>query len=109
MNLQLDINNIKDIQFAEKTTISNGVLYINRRELNSLLGKDNRFSEVDIDLAHPGESCRIVQVFDVTEPRAKLIGSGENFPGALGELEIAGKGKTRVLRGAAIVTVRADS
>jgi sarcosine reductase len=105
MNLQLDITNIKDVQFAEKTAINNRVLYINRRELNDLLAKDNRFREVDIDLAHPGESCRIAQVFDVTEPRAKVMGSGENFPGALGKLEIAGRGQTRVLRGAAIVTV----
>ena len=105
MNLQLDITNIKDVKFADKTAVNHGILYINRQELRELLGTDHRFSKVDIELAHPGESCRIVQVFDVTEPRAKIGGCGENFPGALGKIETAGRGVTRVLKGAAIVTV----
>jgi sarcosine reductase len=103
MRLELDIVNIKDVQFAKKTEVSNGVLYINRQELQELLGKDKRFSKVDIELAHPGESCRIAHVFDVVEPRAKMEGTGENFPGALGKLKIAGEGRTRVLRGAGVV------
>jgi len=105
MRLELNIISIKDVQFAEKTAISNRVLYINRKELQELLGKDKRFSKVDIELAHPGESCRLVQVFDVTEPRAKMGGTGENFPGALGRLETVGEGHTRVLRGMAVVTI----
>lgn len=105
MKLELDILNIKDVQFGEKTTISDGVLYINRQELQELLEKDKRFSKVDIELVHPGESCRLVQVFDVTEPRAKMGGTGEDFPGILGRLKTAGEGRTWVLRGAAIVTI----
>src|SRR3990170_2428659 len=101
MKLQLEILNIKDIKFAEKTTISNGVLYINYQELRALLEQDKRLSKVDIELARPGESCRIVQVFDVTEPRCKIGGTGENFPGALGSMQTVGEGRTRVLRGTA--------
>ena len=105
MRLELDILNIKDVQFAGKTTISDRVLYINRHELQELLQQDKRFSKVDIELVHPGEHCRIVQVFDVTEPRGKMGGTGENFPGVLGRLETVGEGRTRVLRGAAVVTI----
>jgi sarcosine reductase len=104
MNLQLDITNITKVRFGEKTAVKDGILSINQKELQELLEKDSRFNSVTIELAHPGEKCRIVQVFDVTEPRAKE-GSGENYPGALGKIETAGNGKTRVLRGAAIVTV----
>ena len=104
MKLELDIINIKDAQFAEKTDISNGVLYINRQELRELLQQDKRFSKVDIELAHPGEHCRVAPVFDVTEPRSKM-GNGENFPGALGGIKSVGEGRTRVLRGAAVVTI----
>ena len=57
MRLELNIINIKDVQFAEKTAIGNGVLNINRHELQELLLKDKRLSKVDIELAHPGESC----------------------------------------------------
>jgi len=105
MKLELDILNIKDVQFAGKTKVSDGVLYINRQELQGLLEKDKRLSRVEIELAHPSENCRLVQVFDVTEPRAKMGGTGENFPGILGRLKTVGEGRTRVLRGTAVVTV----
>ena len=105
MRLELDILNIKDVRFAEKTTISDGILHINRHELQELLQQDKRFSKVDIELVHPGESCRVVRVFDVIEPRAKIDGTGQNFPGVLDKLETAGQGRTQVLRGAAVVTI----
>jgi len=103
MKLELDILNIKDVQFGEKTTISDRVLYINRQELQELLQQDRRLSKVDIELTHPGESCRILQVSDVIEPRAKTSGDGEDFPGALGKQGTVGEGSTCVLRGVAVV------
>ena len=42
MRLELDIHNIKDVEFGKKTAISNGVLYINRHELQGLLQNDKR-------------------------------------------------------------------
>ena len=38
MNLELDIINIQDIQFAEKTAISDGVLYVNIEAFAPLMG-----------------------------------------------------------------------
>lgn len=103
MRLELDILNMQEVQFGEKTTIKDRVLDIDRQELRELLQQDKRLSKVDIELAHPGESCRILQVADVVEPRAKTGGSGEDFPGALGEQGTAGEGSTCVLRGVAVV------
>lgn len=103
MRLELDILNIKDVQFADKTIISDRVLYIDRYELEGLLLEDKRFSQVGIELAHPGEKCRILQVSDVIEPRAKSKGGGEDFPGALGKQGTAGEGNTCVLRNVAVV------
>jgi glycine reductase len=102
MRLQLDILNIKDVQFADQTTIIDGVLYINRQELQEFLKEDKRLSRVDIELAHPGEKCRIIQVSDVVEPRAKKNGDVD-FPGALGRQGMVGRGNTCVLRGTAVV------
>lgn len=104
MRLELDILNIKDVQFAEKTKIGEKVLYINRAELQEFLQQDRRFSKVDIELAHPGEKCRIVRVSDVVEPRTKITEGYEYFPGALGKRGTAGDGRTCVLRGVAVVT-----
>ena len=52
IKLELDIVSIRDVQFAERTRVSDGVLYINRHELQELLRQDKRFSKVDIELAH---------------------------------------------------------
>jgi sarcosine reductase len=103
MRLELNILSIQDVQFAEETTISDRVLYINCYELQELLQQDRRLSKVDIELAHPGEKCRILQVSDIVEPRAKTRGNCEDFPGALGKQGPVGEGSTSVLRGVAVV------
>jgi glycine reductase len=103
MKLQLNIVSIRDVQMAEETTIRAHVLHINREELRGLLLQDARFADIGIELARPGEKCRIVQVVDVIEPRAKADGAGENFPGIVGGQVTAGQGITFVLKGVAVV------
>ncbi|MBW2030970.1 MAG: hypothetical protein JRH06_15915 [Deltaproteobacteria bacterium] len=96
MRLELNIFDIKDVQFAEETALREGVLYINRAEMQEVLGMDTRIRRVDVELAHPGESCRILQVADVIEPRAK-VNNGEDV------VDPVGQGRTCVLRGSAVV------
>ncbi|MFC1846061.1 glycine/sarcosine/betaine reductase component B subunit [Chloroflexota bacterium] len=103
MKLQLEIHNIHNIEFSEKTEIKAGTLSINHQELQNLLQQDKRLKKVDIELAKPGESCRILQVSDVIEPRIKINGDAEDFPGALGKQGTVGAGRTCVLRGPAII------
>jgi hypothetical protein len=104
MRLQLNVIEIKDIEFSGKTALSSGRLFIDREELRHLILQDTRLAKVDIELAHPGEKCRILQVCDVVEPRAKVGGEGVDFPGALGEKGVAGQGTTCVLQGCSVVT-----
>ena len=103
MRLELNILKIRDVQFADKTAVSEGVLSINYSQLQALLLEDRRFGGVEIELAYPGERCRIVQVLDVIEPRAKTSDGDEDFPGAVGRQVPAGKGSTCVLQGTAVV------
>jgi glycine reductase complex component B subunit alpha and beta len=103
MRLELNTLMIRDIQFADKTMVSDGLLRINRSELQELMLEDPRFSRVDIELAHPGEKCRILQVVDVIEPRAKTSPGDEDFPGVVGGQVPVGRGTTCVLGGAAII------
>ena len=103
MRLELRIIHIKDVRFGKKTMIEGGVLCINERELREHLQQDKRFSKVSVDLAHPGESCRILQISDVVEPRAKTDGRFQDFPGALGKLGSVGGGITCALRGVAVM------
>ena len=102
MNLTLEYVDIKDVQWGEKTAVKNGVLYINKAEAAAQLA-DKAFADIDIELARPGESVRIIPVKDVIEPRVKAD-SGEFFPGFLGKFKGVGDGITKVLRGCCVVT-----
>lgn len=105
MRLELGRIKIKDVQFGEKTAVKQGTLYINRDELICLLMEDGRLAKVEIELARPGESIRIIPVKDVIEPRVKVKGSGSIFPGMVGKVDTVGEGRTHVLDGACVVTV----
>ena len=105
MRLELGIIKIKDVQFGDQTIIEDGTLYVNKKELIALALQDDRLSEADVELARPGEEVRIIPVKDVIEPRVKVSGSGELFPGLVGKMGTVGSGRTNVLRGAALATV----
>ena len=104
MKLELHRISVGKLAFGAQTGVSGGVLTINKDELASLLLQDDRLSAVAVDVAHPGESVRIMPVKDAIEPRCKLEGPGEVFPGWIGDVENAGEGKTLVLGGMAVLT-----
>jgi glycine reductase complex component B subunit alpha and beta len=101
MRLEVGLVKIKYICFGEKTSIDNDVLSVDRQELSSLLEQEPLFDRVEIELAHPGESCRIIRVLDVVEPRYRM--NGPNFPGALNPNGLVGDGRTRALKNVAVV------
>ncbi len=101
MRLDLGCIHIKDVRFGAATGIENQVLSISRDELISLLEQEPLFERVEIELAHPGESCRIIRVLDVLEPRYRM--NGPNFPGALDGNGLVGDGQTRALKNVAVV------
>ena len=104
MRLEVGSIFIKDVQFADKTEVKNGVLYVNKDELTKIAGDDERIKSVDAYLARPGESVRIIPVKDVVEPRVKVDGPGGIFPGFMTGVDQVGSGRTHVLKGAAVVT-----
>ena len=103
MRLELHKVAIKDVQWGEKTHVAGGVLYVNKKEAIACVAEDSRFAKVDLDIARPGESVRIIPVKDVIEPRVKLDGVGY-FPGYCAPMQRAGQGETLVLDGVAVVT-----
>lgn len=105
MKLELRRIYIKDIQFGEKTAVKNGVLTVNKEELIQKIKEDERVKDVKVDIARPGERVRIIPVKDVIEPRVKIEGSGNGFPGSSTKIAQLGDGKVNVLYGAAVVTV----
>ena len=104
LKLELGYVYIKDILFSDVSKVENGVLHVNKDELKALVMEDAVIKSVEFDIAKPGESVRITPVKDVIEPRVKVEGTGQVFPGTLNKVETVGNGKTNVLKGAAVVT-----
>jgi glycine reductase len=105
--LKLELHRIfvNKLAFGEKTGVKDGVLTVNKKELLDLISEDELLGKkLDVDLAMPGDSIRIVPVKDVIEPRWKIEGGGQVFPGMISDVETVGEGKTLVLSGAAVVT-----
>ncbi len=106
MRLEMGLVNVRDVRFGSRTVVDDHVLFIDRQELTSLLAQEPLFDNVEIDLAHPGESCRIIHVLDVLEPRYRS--NGPNFPGALEGIGLVGAGQTRALKNLCVVETSAD-
>ncbi len=103
MKLELAVKQIRDVRLAGETAVRGDTLFIDADELKSILLQDKRIGSVDIDIAKPGEDCRVANIFDIVEPRTRSAGS--DFPGVLGPMATVGVGRTHVLRGVAVVEV----
>lgn len=104
MKLELGKIFIKDVQFADKMKVENGVLYVCAKDIEDLVLQDDRIISVKVELARPGESVRIAPVKDVIEPRVKVSGGGGIFPGVISKVKEVGNGRTHALIGACVVT-----
>src|SRR5947208_8333862 len=102
VRLELRWSRVEALAAADTTRMVGTRLEIDLAALRAILAADPRLERIRIDLAHPGERCRIGRVFDVVAPRAKLDG-GEDFPGVLGGIATAGHGRTLALAGVAVV------
>ncbi len=104
MKLELGKITIKDIQFADKSEVRDGILYVSKEDLRQVALTEEKIKSVDFDIAKPGESVRITPVKDVVEPRVKTEGRGGIFPGFVAGVDTVGSGKTLALKGMAVVT-----
>jgi glycine reductase complex component B subunit alpha and beta len=62
-------------------------------------------AELAVRLVHPGEPVRIANVLDVIVPDVKAADPDATFPGVLGALRPAGRGRTHRLAGLRVLTV----
>lgn len=109
MELTLSIHSVSEIRFDRATRLDGTTLVVDCEELRGLLLSDGSLAGIDLELVHPGESCRAAPIFDIIEPRAKAPHSSPDFPGVLGPPITAGMGTTHVLKGAAVTVLRERS
>lgn len=99
--LQIDYIRVKKVQFGKKTELSEGVLTVNKEELINQ-AKSELFGSLDIKLAVLGESCRILGIHDVMQPRCKADAPETSYPGIWGKLAPMGEGRTVALKGVVV-------
>ena len=104
MRLELHKAKVKALAFGGPTRLENGTLYVDKEAALKVLAQDDRFAELDLDLASPGDSIRIIPVKDAIEPRIKLDGGKGYYPGYVAPMDQVGEGQTFVLDGACVIT-----
>ena len=99
--LQIDYVRVNKVQFGETTNLTDGVLTVNKEELTDM-AKSEMFGSLDIKLAVPGESCRILGIHDIMQPRCKADAPETSYPGIWGKLAPMGEGRTVALKGVVV-------
>ncbi|MBM4260300.1 MAG: hypothetical protein FJ145_02555 [Deltaproteobacteria bacterium] len=102
MRLEIADFPVSEICFSKAFAYENGVLEVDRQELTNLILQDSRVLEVSFAVVHPGERVRVTGIRDVVEPRVKVAGQGQVFPGTLTEVAPVGEGRTHRLSGMAV-------
>ena len=71
-NLEVGVFPLQRLVFASQTHYQNGTLGINRAALLNAIAEPRVIADIEIHLAHPGESCRIVHVLDAVPLMVKV-------------------------------------
>lgn len=103
MRLEMGTFPITEATFGPRTELDGTRLVIDHDELAALVLENGFFRRVRVEIVSPGESARIIHLLDAIEPRIKVEGPGETFPGFLGSVETVGEGRTHRLGGVAVM------
>lgn len=92
---------VKDLVFFEESKYKDNILYINKDDLISTILEGIDGYEIELDIAKPGDSTRIVHIMDTVIPSYKI--SQATFPGWLSETCKAGEGSMHQLDGITVM------
>ena len=69
MKLTMASYHVAAVEKADKTGLEKGVLYLDVKDLRTLVLADDRITDMRVEIACPGEETRIVHILDAIEPR----------------------------------------
>jgi glycine reductase len=101
--LELATFRVADVVEGDATRWDAGRLVIDGPGLAAV--SEPALADLRVELVRPGEPVRIVNVLDAILPDAKADDPAATFPGALGPLHLAGRGRTHRLDGVAVLPV----
>jgi glycine reductase len=90
---------------GDTSSWNSGRLTVDADAIATVAATEPAIEAVRVDVVRPGDSIRIANVLDVVEPAVRVADPAATFPGALGELALAGRGRTNMLEGLGVVPV----
>jgi hypothetical protein len=108
MRLEIESVMVKDVKVGARK-FADHTIFMDLDEIKKNIMSDTRIKSVEINIAYPGERTRIANIVDIIQPRCKLNEDGSDFPGYLGKMVTAGRGKTRSLNGVIVVPSNSSS
>jgi len=103
MELEIAEFPVTQIRSGHRFKYENEVLEVDEAALVALVQEDPRITDATFGVAVPGERTRITGIRDIVEPRYKVSGRGQVFPGVLGAIEDVGEGRTHRLSGMTVI------
>lgn len=103
MRLELAQFPVKEIRFGPVFGYEAGTLQVDRQALVDMVLQDWRVEDASLAIVYPGEKARVTGIRDIVEPRVKVAGDGQVFPGTLSAVEHVGEGRTHALSGMAVI------
>jgi len=101
--LELATFRVGDVVEADATRWEAGRLTV---DAAGLAGEPEvALAQVTVEVVRPGDAVRVVNALDAILPDAKAGDPASTFPGALGPLHLAGRGRTHRLDGVAVLPV----
>ena len=104
--LQLEVHEhpITEIVFGERTVLKGTRLTVNVPDIKAIASQEDALADIDVAVARPGESVRIIHALDAVEAMTKVEGPGTVYPGFLGPALTVGRGTTKKLAGMLILS-----
>jgi sarcosine reductase len=103
MRLEMAEFPVRRIRLGGAYRYQDGTLEIDGDDLVRRVLEDPRIRMAKFDVVTPGEAVRVTGIRDVVEPRVKLGGTAQVFPGVLGSVAAVGGGLTHRLSGMAVL------
>ena len=107
MRLEMAEFPVRRIRLGGAYRYQDGLLEVDGDDLVRRVLEDPRIRMAKFDVVSPGESVRVTGIRDVVEPRVKLGGTAQVFPGVLGPVTPVGRGLTHRLSGMAVLATAA--
>jgi sarcosine reductase len=102
--LEMASFHVETVSSGGESRLDGSSLEVDLGGLTTSIRSDPGIARVQAELVSPGDPVRIVNVLDAVAPQVKEEDPDATFPGALGTLVVAGRGRTNRLDGVAVIS-----